>query len=442
MNMVDTQMLLKVFLRHPSVCTDTRKLKKGDLFFALKGGNFNGNKFAEKALEAGAAYAVVDEAPYFKSGDPRYLRVENVLTSLQSLAHAYRKQLQTIVFGLTGSNGKTTTKELMASVLGTEKRTYATAGNYNNHIGVPLTLLAIPQDAEIAIVEMGTNQPGDIQELVEMAEPDFGLITNIGKAHLERLGSEDGIQQEKGALFEFVKAHGKGIFVNENDPRILAVARGAPVQFTYGTATTACHGQIIEMDMEGMEMEVWHEAWGEKAIFKSKLGGAYNFANILAAITVGVHFGLPLASIQQGIWAYQSANNRSQLLQLGPFQVWLDAYNANPSSMKAALEYILASQPDRVAVILGDMFELGESSLAEHQAIGTLLNENPPGLFIGIGEGMQAAIAAYSGKKHGFKDVAEAERQLPGLLKGIDKILIKGSRGMALERLVKAIDPN
>lgn len=442
MNIDDSAVLLEVFLRHPSICTDTRKLKQGDLFFALKGGNFNGNTFAAKALEAGAALVVVDEPQYVEPNDSRYLLVDNALTALQDLARAYRKTLSTQILGLTGSNGKTTTKELIASVFGREKRIYATKGNFNNHIGVPLTLLAIPPDTEIAIVEMGTNQPGDIRQLVEITEPDFGLITNIGKAHLERLGSVDGIQKEKGALFEYVKANGKGIFVNEGDLRVVAAAKGAVPQFTYGGENSACKGRVLEMNLEGMVMEIAHEAWSEKAIFKSKLSGEYNFINILAAVAVGVHFGLSLPTLQEGILAYQSENNRSQLMQCGPYQVWLDAYNANPSSMKAAVEYILANDPDRVAVILGDMFELGESSQEEHKALGTLLNANPPGLFIGIGKDMQAAVAAFKGKKYGFRDITEAEKVLPDLLRGMKQILIKGSRGMALERLLQVIDPN
>lgn len=441
MNTVDTEALLAIFLKHPSVCTDTRKLKAGDLFFALKGGNFNGNAFAQKALEAGAAFAIVDEPQYVQAEDKRYLWVENVLTALQQLAHAYRKRLSTTILGLTGSNGKTTTKELIAAVLSTEKHIYATAGNYNNHIGVPLTLLAIPPDAEIAIVEMGTNQPGDIPALVEMAEPDLGMITNVGKAHIELLGSQDGIQQEKGALFRFVKAHGKPIFVNETDPRVVAEAHGASHQITYGAEHSQCHGKIVEMSLEGMKMEIWHETWGQYADFESKLSGAYNFLNILAAISVGVHFGVSLAGIQAGIRTYQSQNNRSQLVQCGPYQLWLDAYNANPSSMKAALEHILSRHPEKVAVILGDMFELGQTSLEEHRAIGNYLNENPPGVFIGIGKDMQAAVAAYQGKKYGYTEAEACGKVLPQLLKGMGRILIKGSRGMALERLVKFIDP-
>jgi len=286
-----TETRLKLFLQQKRVCTDTRKIQAGDIYFALKGANFDGNAFATQALEQGAAYAVIDDPDRQIEGDERYLWVDDVLKSLQMLATAYRKQLKTTILGLTGSNGKTTTKELIASVLQTQKRIFATPGNYNNHIGVPLSLLGIPEDTEIAIIEMGTNQPGDIPELVTIAQPDLGLITNIGKAHLEKLGSQEGIRVEKGALFDYVKANGKAIFVNQGDFRVVKTATGAPKQYSYGDASSECFGEILEMHLEGMQVKVNHSSWGKAYLFQSQLSGEYNFTNILAAISVGVAFG-------------------------------------------------------------------------------------------------------------------------------------------------------
>ncbi|MEM9986742.1 MAG: UDP-N-acetylmuramoyl-tripeptide--D-alanyl-D-alanine ligase, partial [Bacteroidota bacterium] len=327
--------LLPLFDQSTSVCTDTRKLTRGCIFFALKGPNFNGNIYAAQALEQGARFVVVDEETHFDATDPRYLLVADGLEALQGLATLHRRRFDIPIFGLTGSNGKTTTKEILYAVMQQEKKVHATHGNFNNHIGVPLTLLAMPKDTEFAIIEMGANQPGDIAELAKIAEPTHGLITNVGAAHLEKLGNLAGVQRTKGALFDFVKAQAGVIFVNTADPRVVAAAGQAQHQVTYGSPKSTYWGEILDNQLAGMSLRLHHENGSVEA--QSPLSGAHNAKNIVAAWAVGHHFGLSSAAIQKGISHYRAENNRSQVLHQGPFTIWLDAYNANPSSMRAAI---------------------------------------------------------------------------------------------------------
>jgi UDP-N-acetylmuramoyl-tripeptide--D-alanyl-D-alanine ligase len=424
------------FLDHPSVCTDSRKVKSGDLFFALRGPSFNGNAFAAGALEQGASLAVIDDPAYQVAGDARYFLVDDALKSLQQLAIRYRQQLNMPVLGLTGSNGKTTTKELIASVLRTQKRVFATAGNYNNHIGVPLSLLAIPRDAEIAIIEMGTNQPGDIAELTSFTQPSHGLITNVGKAHLERLGSLEGVRVEKGALYDYIREQNAFAFVNVADHRVARAAEGISRTLTYGTSQADLWSELISESLEGMKLRIHHA--GEEASWDldTRISGAYNEQNVLTAVAVGLHFGFSKDNIRSGIFAYQPANNRSQLSQIGPYQVWLDAYNANPNSMQAAVAHVCRLAPGKACLILGDMFELGEKEAAEHAALGDFINDQPFGRVIGIGRAMRAMVEQVEGAKNWFEKVEDAQAELPGLLEGHSLILVKGSRGMALERIL------
>ncbi|MEM6800277.1 MAG: UDP-N-acetylmuramoyl-tripeptide--D-alanyl-D-alanine ligase [Bacteroidota bacterium] len=431
--------LFLLFQKYPSICTDTRKLKEGDLFFALRGERFDGNVYAEKALDAGASRAIIDDSRYAKKGDKRYILVENVLTSLQELARLYRRSLSIPVLGITGSNGKTTSKELTYAALQAEKKVFATQGNLNNHIGVPLSLLSIPPDAEIAIIEMGTNQPGDIQELVEIAEPDHGLITNIGSAHLERLGSIGGIREEKGALFRWVMKEGGRIFLNQADPELLKLIADYKNLTTYGREDSDYLLEIKQNNAKGIEMEVVNKNWEQKEVFRLNLSGSYNALNALVAIAVAQFFDVSLAGIKAGLSSYVSSNNRSQIMEREGYQIYLDAYNANPSSMKASIANIFELGKKKVCLILGDMFELGKEEEQMHAELGRFVKTFSPYMCIGIGKLMAFMLAEIEGKKAGFPDAASAKEHIVELIEGADMVMIKGSRGMALESLLEKI---
>ncbi|MEO0468228.1 MAG: UDP-N-acetylmuramoyl-tripeptide--D-alanyl-D-alanine ligase [Bacteroidota bacterium] len=430
--------LLELFRQSGRVSTDTRKIQNGDLFFALKGANFNGNLFAAQALEAGASHVVIDDPDVHQPDDKRYILVKDSLRALQELSRAWRRTFDIPIIGITGSNGKTTTKELMYAVLATEKKAYATAGNFNNHIGVPLTLLAMPADTEIAIIEMGANQPGDIAELADIAEPTHGLITNIGRAHLEKLINLEGVRQTKGALFDFVEAHQGYIFLNQADPRLVQTAQSMTSISTYGTPESICHGEVIARRINGMDIRVQHQDWDEALIFSTHLTGDYNAHNILAAISIGVHFGISTTAMQAGIRSYVPTNNRSQLIEKGGKRILLDAYNANPSSMRAAIENIFSHQK-KTGLILGDMLELGEEAESIHAEIGQLVKKCQPLVMIGVGPLMQAAVQEAGPQAHAFDNVASLLPHLGVLLADCEMVLIKGSRGIALERLMDYI---
>ncbi len=433
------EQLFALFQQHPSVCIDTRKIQAGDIYIALKGANFDGNAFAQQALTKGAAYVVLDDPVYHIKDDERYVLVQDGLKALQDLALRYRKSLDIPVIGLTGSNGKTTTKELMASVLRRGKRVFATAGNFNNHIGVPLTLLAIPQDAEIAIVEMGANQPGDIEELVQIARPSMALITNIGKAHLERLGGLDGVQEEKGTLFRYIRDNGGTIWANWGDKRVVSVAEGIAPAISYGSPSADLQGEILSQDLGGMKIRISYVGWPAPVEFETQLSGTYNLTNILAAVAVGIHFGLSIRQLKDGISAYVSQNNRSQLVKKAKHEVWLDAYNANPNSMQASIQNIFEMSNKRIGLVLGDMLELGESSEVEHRRLGQFINQFSPRIVIGVGPEMKACLAEVEAISYWFEDVASAQEIFLGLVEEVDLLLLKGSRGIALEGLLEQL---
>lgn len=428
--------LLPHFHRCGAVSTDTRSLPPGTMFVALKGPRFDGNQYAAQALRAGAACVVVDDPAVVPPGDDRYLLVDNSLRALQQLATLRRREFAIPVFGLTGSNGKTTTKELIHAVLATEKQVHATRGNLNNHIGVPLTLLAMPTDTEIAVVEMGANHPGDIQELAEIAEPTHGLITNVGYAHIENLGSLDGVQRTKGALFDFVRTHAGQLFVNAADHRVVAAAKDATQQLTYGTPEADFWLEMAQNRLDGMRLLVHSRHWAQPLTVETSLSGPHNAHNILAAIVAGYAFGIDPTHIQQGIAGYRSANNRSQLLRRGNLTIWLDAYNANPSSMRATVEHVFSVDSGRVALILGDMYEVGDNSPTIHADLGRLIAQHQPSLTIGVGPQMRHLVQAISGPTQWYPDAAASQADLPALLQGIDTLVIKGSRAMALEQVL------
>lgn len=433
-------MLLSLFLIHRKVSTDTRKIAENAIFFALKGDNFDGNTYASKALEAGASYVVIDNRSYHKPEDKRYILVPNVLKALQDLGRAYRRTLKIPILGITGSNGKTTTKELIASVLKTEKHIYATQGNLNNHIGVPLSLLAIPQDAQAAIIEMGTNQPGDIKELVEIAEPTYALITNVGRAHLEKLQGLKGVAVEKGQLFQFIKKNGGTIFVNSEDKRVIEQAKGIKQAYTFGKSNGDFSYRIIDNNLSSLKLGI--KIKGREELFNAQVSGEHNAMNITAAVAVGTAFGISLQGIKKGILSYQPTNHRSQIIEKEGYTIWMDAYNANPSSMKATIQHV-ANTGKKHAWILGDMLELGVDTRHAHMEIGKYVHDYKPVLAILVGEKMHYALREISDNKRVIycKEYSEIPQNLGELFRkeGVELVLIKGSRGMALERLLERL---
>lgn len=419
------------FLTNPVVCTDTRNITPGCLFFALKGGNFNGNLFAQDALNKGAAYAVVDEEAVVQS--ERFLLVHDVLTALQELASSHRRKLGVTglrIVALTGSNGKTTTKELMARVLARKYKTLATEGNLNNHIGVPLTLLKLKAEHEIAVIEMGANHPKEIEMLCEIAQPEFGLITNIGLAHLEGFGGPEGVFKGKTEMFRHLIAHEGFAFLLEDEPRVHAFKNQIP-HLTYGLSSSAdVSGELIP----GHEFVhyKWKNIDGKTFEVHTQMIGSYNLPNMLAATACGIKLGVAPEKINRAISEYVPANNRSQIEKRSSNTLILDCYNANPSSMIAAIENMAVTPAKKKMMILGDMFELGDSSASEHQRIVDFISEKTPAAkVILVGKNFSATT-----DKHSFlrmNDSEEVKNWLAQNAPSESLILIKGSRGMKME---------
>lgn len=429
-----TEELFRLFLQHPHICTDSRKPEKGSIFFSLSGPNFNGNTFAAAALEQGCAYAVVDDAQVVR--DHRYLLVEDCLRALQMLAKYRRRKLGAKFIAITGSNGKTTTKELLAAVLRKRYKTYATAGNLNNHIGVPLTLLSMPEDTEMAVIEMGASKQGDIKELVEIAEPDFGLITNIGKAHLEGMGGYDGVVKTKTELYDFIRASEGKVFVNSIHEVFLNRSLGMHCIY-YGQRETdfVCGAFIDSNPYVRFRWKTAAESTqlSEKPEIQTALMGFYNYENLLAAAAVGAYFGVDEAAINEALCSYNPDNNRSQMVDSGKNLLIMDAYNANPSSMEAALRNFTGMNNAHKVVILGKMMELGEIWETEHRRIAQLASETGSEQIFLVGDLYEKAGIDSCTKR--FNDVQEAqtyfkENPLTGCT-----ILIKGSRSNRLELL-------
>lgn len=422
--------LYRYFLESTGISTDTRTVKKGQVFFALNGPNFNANKFAEKALKAGAIIAVVDDASYVKND--KYLLVNDGLETLQQLANFHRKQFNIPFIGITGSNGKTTTKELMHDVLAQKYELVATIGNLNNHIGVPLTLLSVNNKTEIAIIEMGANHVGEIEALCKIAEPSHGLITNIGKAHLEGFGGIEGVIRGKSELYNFLIQNEGVVFVNsENEILSNMAKRRIKEPVFYGkdgdffTATLLTSAPLITYKTD------------KNSSVTTQLSGAYNFENICAALCVSRFFEVEESKANEAVANYISDNNRSQLIEKGAVKVILDAYNANPSSMQAALENFSKLDGTK-AVILGDMFELGDTSETAHVELGKLTSELQIDHVIFCGELSKSgkkgnADALYFGTKIELANFLVLNPIVQ------DNLLIKGSRGMGLETLVKCL---
>ena len=407
------------------VSTDTRKIEPQSIFFALKGENFNGNKFAGEALQQGAMYAIIDEVE-FKTND-NIILVENVLETLQELATYHRNFLKIPIIALTGSNGKTTTKELINAVLGKKYRTTATIGNLNNHIGVPLTILSMTPQTEIGIVEMGANHLKEIEVLSNIAQPDYGYITNFGKAHLEGFGSLEGVVKGKTELYQHLKQHHKTVFVNANDAKQVAQTVGIQ-QVAFGSKNSDYAIEFIGA------VPFVHLKFNNTNI-ESKLIGDYNFNNMSVAIAMGTYFKVSDAHIKEAIENYIPSNNRSQMIEKGSNKIILDAYNANPSSMHVALENFSTLTYKNKIAILGDMFELGPEAEKEHQIIADLAIDSTIETIFLLGENF-FNIQTESTKVKKFRNFDDFQNHFSTLKIGDAALLIKASRGMALERIL------
>ncbi|WP_100628397.1 UDP-N-acetylmuramoyl-tripeptide--D-alanyl-D-alanine ligase [Algoriphagus formosus] len=426
--------LYEAFLKSTGVSTDTRKIEPGNLFFALKGPNFDANEFAAKALEMGASGVVVDDPAYYLENDERYFICQDALVCLQKLANYHRHQFDIPILGLTGSNGKTTSKELLNAVLKTKFKTLATVGNLNNHIGVPLTLLSLKKEHELAIIEMGANKQGDIQELCEIAEPTHGFITNIGKAHLEGMGGPEGVLKTKTELYQHLRENKGTVFINSQDQILSNMVKRFKEPVLYPSKGDFCEIQFLSADpfvkfsVEGVD--------GEQV---SSLIGAYNFGNIATALTIGKFFGVDMNRAVEAVLNYKPSNMRSQLVEKRSNLIILDAYNANPSSMEAAIRTFGQMKGKKhKMIILGDMYELGEHAEAEHARLGEIVSEYEFDKVCFTGKLIVSALtkapkALYFPDPFSFRNWLQ-DSQLEDYM-----ILIKGSRGMKLEGLVDFI---
>ena len=419
--------LYQLYVAHPAVQTDTRKLKEGDLFFALKGDHFNGNRFAMQALEKGAAYAIVDEAP--AAEHPNIILVKDVLGTLQALAKFHRQQFNIPFLAITGSNGKTTTKELVHAVLSSQFKTYTTEGNLNNHIGIPLTILKIKPDAAIAVIEMGANHQREIAGYCTYALPTHGLINNVGKAHLEGFGGIEGVKKGKGELYDFIRVNGGAIFINNDFDYLQEMSAGIGNRITYGTQNASITGKLLKSE-PFLEVEITSHP--EIGTICTHLVGDYNLPNVLAAVCTGIYFGVPANKIKTAIEQYEPSNSRSQLIETGTNKIILDAYNANPSSMKLAIENFAKLQAEKKVLILGGMAEMGEASLSEHQAIVDLISLHIWNKVVLVGGDFGKINHPYSY----FNTSLEAREWYKNQSFKDTYLLIKGSRSMKMEELL------
>lgn len=417
--------IYQCFLQCDSVSTDTRKIEANSLFIALKGENFDANTFAEEALKKGALFVIIDDKKVF-TDENKMILVKDSLKTLQELANYHRNQLGLPIIALTGSNGKTTTKELINSVLSTKYNTKATIGNLNNHIGVPLTLLSFNEDTDIGIVEMGANHQKEIEMLCEIAQPDYGYITNFGKAHLEGFGGVEGVIKGKSELYNYLRNNNKIAFVNNDDP--IQVEKSTKINsFTFGI------NNIGDINIKSIEANPMVKIDFNKEQINSNLIGIYNANNINAAITIGKYFNITDIEIKKAIENYLPNNNRSQLIEKNKNKIILDAYNANPSSMQAAITNFIQLDSKEKIAILGDMFELGKESIAEHKKIVEILEKQPHIRTYFIGKDFYSTKIE-SNHIHFMKNFSDFENYLKKDKIENKTILIKGSRGMALEK--------
>ena len=431
MKLSSISFLYELYKKHPQVQTDTRKLKLGDLYFALKGPNFNGNVFALTALENGASYAIVDEPIAFSQAvDDRILQVEDVLSTLQALAKHHRQQFDIPFIGITGSNGKTTTKELVYTVLASHYKTYTTQGNLNNHIGVPLTILSIGNDAQMAVIEMGANHLNEIASYCDYAMPNFGLITNCGKAHLEGFGSEEGVKKGKGELYDYLRNHNGAAFVMSDYDYLVDMTNGITKVVSYGNKSgdlqatpTSVNGFLQVNFTQGSPIDT----------IQTQLVGEYNLPNILAAVSIGIYFKVPAEKIKSAIENYPPTNSRSQLLKWKENNVILDAYNANPSSMQLAIENFAKLNATHKIVCIGGMKELGSTSIVEHQQLISLLEQTNWEQVLLVGGDFEHCKHNYLF----FPTALDAKVWLQKQAYTNRSILIKGSRGIQMEKVLE-----
>lgn len=424
--------LYNIYKARPSVSTDTRKIIQDSIFFALKGDKFNGNEFAEQALKSGASYAIIDEEKYKKSD--QYILVDDVLTTLQALATHHRKQLHIPVIGITGTNGKTTTKELLYTVLSQYYKTYATQGNLNNHIGVPLSILSIDESYRIAVIEMGANHIGEIAHLAKICQPTHGLITNVGKAHLEGFGSFEGVKAAKGELYDYLKEHAGTLFLQGDNPDLLEMAKERNIKNIIRYGTSEKNDIIGRLLIANPYISIaWHESEkAEEYQVETNLTGSYNLENFLAAITVGHYFDVRIAKINKGINQYIPQNNRSQIIKTDRNTIIADFYNANASSMSAALDNMYVLEAKHKTIILGDMFEMGDESFEEHKnilekALSLRFNKL---IFVGKAFYQHKSLAA------AFYQTTEEAQEAVKIITG-SYILLKASRGMSFEKILE-----
>ena len=418
--------LYDLFIHNHQITTDSRNCPKGSIFFALKGDKFDGNQYAGKALASGCVYAVIDNPDYYIG--ERTILVDNVLKTLQQLAHHHRKVLGLPIIGITGTNGKTTTKELLAAVLSTKFNLLYTEGNFNNHIGVPLTLLRLTHDHEMAVIEMGASHPGDIKELVDIVHPNYGIITNVGRAHLEGFGSFEGVIRTKGELYDYIRRSKGKIFIKKENEYLQSIAKGIE-QITYGNGGDAfASGQVVSCDP--FLVFNWKQQ-GKLHTVETHMIGSYNLDNVLAAVAVGRFFKIPAERISRAIAAYEPTNNRSQFKKTDNNELIIDAYNANPSSMKVALDNFITMPVQPKAIILGDMRELGPTSDELHAEVVEQIKKGQFDKVFLCGEHFSKVGKEFSPFATTEAMVEELRKQP---LKGYH-ILIKGSHSMGLEKL-------
>ena len=418
--------LYDLFIHNPQITTDSRNCPKGSIFFALKGDKFDGNQYAGKALASGCVYAVIDNPDYYIGERP--ILVDNVLMTLQQLAHHHRKELGLPMIGITGTIGKTTTKELLAAVLSTKFNLLYTEGNFNNHIGVPLTLLRLTHDHEMAVIEMGASHPGDIKELVDIVHPNYGIITNVGRAHLEGFGSFEGVIRTKGELYDYIRRSKGKIFIKKENEYLQSIAKGIE-QITYGNGDDAfASGQVVSCDP--FLVFNWKQQ-GKLHTVETHMIGSYNLDNVLAAVAVGRFFKIPAERISRAIAAYEPTNNRSQFKKTDNNELIIDAYNANPSSMKVALDNFITMPVQPKAIILGDMRELGPTSDELHAEVVEQIKKGQFDKVFLCGEHFSKVGKEFSPFATTEAMVEELRKQP---LKGYH-ILIKGSHSMGLEKL-------
>ncbi len=426
--MISIEDLYAIYKQFPSIQTDTRKLAKNEIYFALKGENFNGNLFAQQAIEKGAAYAIADEKTDGNSSE-KIILVDDVLRTLQALAKHHRQQFTIPFLAITGSNGKTTTKELIHAVLSSSLKTYTTEGNLNNHIGIPLTILKVKRDAQIAVIEMGANHQKEIEGYCQYALPTHGMITNVGKAHLEGFGGVEGVKKGKGELYDFLRSHGGTAFVMWDYDYLREMSKGISTIISYGTKDAMILGSIYQSDPY-LSVDVS----GQISIknISTKLTGDYNFPNVLAAVAVGHYFNVPNEKIKKAIENYFPSNSRSQLIEVNSNKIILDAYNANPTSMRAAIENIARFHVKDKVLILGGMAELGAESLQEHENILALIKKHPWKEVVLVGGDFLKINHPY----HRFENSAQAGEWFRQQKFTDAYILIKGSRSMKMEKVL------